>query len=83
MEGPRDPITTNLWCVPITTDNNNNKTITTIRNDANLAMMMIKQELGLKGICFQPTANSVYQQQLTAELQEYLIGCLGVRQCQH
>ena len=41
IEGPRDPIT-NLWCVPIPTDNNNNRTITTIRNDANLAMTMIE-----------------------------------------
>ena len=49
MEGPRDPIT-NLLCVPILIDNNSNKMITTIGNEANLAMVMIEQELELKGI---------------------------------
>ena len=61
MEGPRDPLT-NLWCVPIPTDKNNNKKITVIKNTKFLAIMMIERESGLKGIYFKPAANSEYQQ---------------------
>ena len=39
-------------------------------------MMIIEQKPGLKGIYFQPIANSAYQQRSTAELQAFLHGFL-------